>query len=120
MNPLVPLSSPPQACLGASKKRGALVRAAKASSEDRKHTWDVHRSVVCQYTAGTEYLAIPLRYLCPHPVLVSDAFMADLANFHHALALALTNIVQRWFTDKEAAFTTRMPLQYHEEELLQV
>ncbi|KAB8072666.1 hypothetical protein BDV29DRAFT_192350 [Aspergillus leporis] len=30
-----------------------------------------------------------------------------------------TNIVQRWFTGKEAAYPSRMPLERHEEELLQ-
>lgn len=42
------------------------------------------------------------------------------AEFHYALASALKNIVQRWFTDKEAAVPARMPLELHEKELLQV
>lgn len=113
------LSHMAQICPGVSKKSGALVSAADASREDRTHTDEVYRSVIFQYT-GPDTLPYPWRYMCSHTVLVSDQFMSDLKQFHDALASALNNIVQRWFTDKEAAFPTRMPLESHEEELLQV
>jgi hypothetical protein len=120
MSSISTLSCMPQICSGVSKKAGALVSAADASREDRAHANEVYRSVIFQYTGGTDTLPYPWRSMCPHPILVSDQFIMDLQQFHDALASALNNIVQRWFTDKEAAFPARMPLEPHEEELLQV
>jgi hypothetical protein len=39
---------------------------------------------------------------------------------HEALVEALKNIVPRWFSDVEARFPERMPLEKDEEELLKV
>lgn len=44
----------------------------------------------------------------------------DLERFHEALILALDNIVERWWKDKEAGFPVRMPLASEAEELLRV
>ena len=91
-----------------------------ASYKDRKHAEEVYYPVIFQYTGGPAHLPHGPRYMTAHPLLISDQFLADLRLFHEALALALSNIVQRWFTDKEAAFPTRMPLEPHEEDLLLV
>lgn len=114
-------SSPPlQICLSASKKDGTLVSAADASYEDRKCAAEAFHSTISQYTEGDTHLPYDLRFLSPHPILITDQFLANLRQFHEALAIALSNIVQRWFTDKEADFPTRMPIKPHEEEVLQV
>jgi hypothetical protein len=113
-------SHPPQICLSASKKSGVLVSAANASFVDRKYTEEIYLSVVFQYTSGLAPLPYELRYVNPNPVVVSRQFLDDLEQFHHALNIALNHIVQRWCSDKEAAFAKRMPLEPHEEELLQV
>lgn len=114
-------SSPPlQICLSASKKEGTLVSAADASYEDRKGAAEAFHSTISQYTEGNTHLPYDLRFLSPHPILITDQFLANLKQFHEALAIALSNIVQRWFTDKEADFPTRMPIEPHEEEVLQV
>jgi hypothetical protein len=118
-NPPSP-SHPPQICLSASKKSGVLLAPANASLEDRKYTEVVYLSVVFQYTSGLAHLPYELRYMNPHPVMVSRQFLDDLEQFHHAITTALNHIVQRWCSDKEAAFAKRMPLEPHEEELLQV
>lgn len=96
------------------------VSALDASYEDRKRAEEAYYPVIFQYTGGLTHLPYELRYMTPHPLLISDQFLADLRLFHDALAIALSNIVQRWFTDKEAAFPTRMPLEPHEEDLLLV
>lgn len=114
------LSRPLQVCLSASKRAGRLVSASDASSEDRQRAEEAYYSMLYQYTGGPVNLMYEPRFFTPHPILISDQFLAELKRFHEALAIALNNIVQRWFTDKDAAFPTRMPLMPHEEHLLQV
>lgn len=57
---------------------------------------------------------------CPRPILVSNQHQEQLAELHEALRIAVTDIVQRWWTDREARFPERMPLENEEEDLLQV
>lgn len=39
---------------------------------------------------------------------------------HEALGLAIEDIIERWWTDEEARFPQRMPLEPQEEDLLRV
>lgn len=57
---------------------------------------------------------------CPRPILVGKKHLKQLETLHDALVLAITDIVERWWTDTEACFPERMPLAKEEEELLQV
>ena len=57
---------------------------------------------------------------CPHPVLIAPTHQQRLKDLNNALALAITDIVSRWWTDSEAQFPQRMPLDPKEEALLQV
>lgn len=57
---------------------------------------------------------------CPRPILVTPEHQDQLLALHTALAAAITDIVQRWWTDSEARFPDRMPLGQAEEELLRV
>ncbi|KAL9607202.1 MAG: hypothetical protein Q9167_007862, partial [Letrouitia subvulpina] len=50
---------------------------------------------------------------------MSQQQLDELKEFHRLLDLALVNIVERWWRDKEARFPERMPLERHEEEVLQ-
>ncbi|PYH92778.1 hypothetical protein BO71DRAFT_15914 [Aspergillus ellipticus CBS 707.79] len=54
----------------------------------------------------------------PNPLLVPEQFRGDAAKLHEALVIGLTSIVERWWTDEQAAFPCRMPLEPHEEDLL--
>ncbi|KAM0259161.1 hypothetical protein ACHAPA_010895 [Fusarium lateritium] len=56
---------------------------------------------------------------CPRPVLVGRHHQQQLQDLHDALTAAITNIVQRWWSDTNARFPQRMPLEPEEEELLQ-
>ncbi|KAF5538989.1 multidrug transporter [Fusarium phyllophilum] len=56
---------------------------------------------------------------CPRPVLVGRHHQQQLKDLHEALIAALTDVVQRWWSDKDARFPERMPLEAKEEELLQ-
>lgn len=55
---------------------------------------------------------------CPSPILVNQRHQGHLERLHEALTSAITDIVQRWWSDTEANFPQRMPLAKNEEELL--
>lgn len=57
---------------------------------------------------------------CPRPILVGQHHQEQMEHLHEALALAIADIVQRWWTDPDARFPERMPLEKEEEELLKV
>ncbi|KAE8380411.1 hypothetical protein BDV26DRAFT_302844 [Aspergillus bertholletiae] len=55
---------------------------------------------------------------CPRPVLITQEHQQQLSELHTALVLAITDIVERWWSDSEAKFPERMPLERKEEDLL--
>ncbi|KAJ5206332.1 hypothetical protein N7491_003049 [Penicillium cf. griseofulvum] len=55
---------------------------------------------------------------CPCPVLTTQRHDDELRNLHLALKLAIEDIIERWWTDEEARFPLRMPLEPEEEDLL--
>ncbi|RBR24245.1 uncharacterized protein FIESC28_02978 [Fusarium coffeatum] len=56
---------------------------------------------------------------CPRPVLVGGHHQQQMQDLHEALTAAIMDIVQRWWSDTEARFPERMPLEAREETLLQ-
>ncbi|KAJ5771926.1 Zn-dependent exopeptidase [Penicillium odoratum] len=54
----------------------------------------------------------------PHPVLISRMHQEQAKNLHVALNLAIQDIIGRWWTDEDAKFPQRMPLESEEEDLL--
>lgn len=61
-----------------------------------------------------------LNAACPHPVLITDQHHDELSDLHQALNLAIEDIIDRWWTDEQAQFPQRMPLEQEEEDLLRV
>lgn len=57
---------------------------------------------------------------CPRPILIEKKHQKQLENLHEALTIAITDIVERWWTDQDAHFYDRMPLELQEENLLRV
>jgi hypothetical protein len=57
---------------------------------------------------------------CPCPVLTTQRHDDDMRNLHLALKSAIEDIIKRWWTDREARFPLRMPLESEEEDLLRV
>ncbi|CAP97475.1 hypothetical protein EN45_102970 [Penicillium chrysogenum] len=55
---------------------------------------------------------------CPCPVLTTQRHDDDMRNLHLALKSAIEDIIKRWWTDREARFPLRMPLESEEEDLL--
>ncbi|KAF9893973.1 hypothetical protein FE257_008944 [Aspergillus nanangensis] len=47
---------------------------------------------------------------CPRPILIADQHKEQLFKLHSALSTAITDIVERWWTDADARFPARMPL----------
>jgi hypothetical protein len=56
----------------------------------------------------------------PYPILGNEAHQRQLADLSEALVLAITDIVQRWWSDVHARFPERMPIDPLEEKLLRV
>ncbi|KAM5343713.1 hypothetical protein ACJ41O_012250 [Fusarium nematophilum] len=55
---------------------------------------------------------------CPRPILVGKHHQEQMQQLHEALVIAITDIVQRWWTDPKARFPERMPLEREEEKIL--
>lgn len=55
---------------------------------------------------------------CPRPILFTSSHQRKWSELHEALVLAITDIVERWWTDPAAHFPERMPLEPEEEDLL--
>ncbi|CAG8359023.1 unnamed protein product [Penicillium salamii] len=57
---------------------------------------------------------------CPQPILITARHHEELSELHQALNLAIEDIVERWWSDEQAQFPQRMPLEPGEEDLLRV
>ncbi|KAL4786817.1 Clavaminate synthase-like protein [Aspergillus varians] len=55
---------------------------------------------------------------CPRPILITPEHDQKVKDLHCALVLTITDIVGRWWIDKNARFPERMPLEAEEEGLL--
>ena len=78
------------------------------------------RSFLTDGAEGAKSLPPVFGRLSPYPLLASTGLVNELAALHTALSVAVTHIVERWWTDKTARFPQRMPLEEHEEAVLQV
>lgn len=56
----------------------------------------------------------------PRPILVSSEHQRQWKELNNALVSAITDIVERWWTDSVSKFPERMPLDPVEEDLLRV
>ncbi|KAJ9301140.1 hypothetical protein DTO271G3_1275 [Paecilomyces variotii] len=99
------------------------------TSEDLDHPADVESqerlNLVDQY--HSELLKISPRETwsgdahlksVPYPILGTEIHQQQLSTLSDALVLAITDIVERWWTDSAACFPERMPIEPVEEELL--
>lgn len=60
------------------------------------------------------------RMACPRPILVTRHHREQIVKLSKALTVALSDIVSRWWSDKQARFFERMPLKLEEENILKV
>ena len=101
-----------------SRQSRTLVTAEKASEDVRKADMDL-----MQTSLRSSCNVWPYEYNLrgsPHPIVVPKTNVSSLEIVHRLLSTAITDIVERWWTDPEARFPHRMPLEHHEEEVLRV
>ncbi len=107
-----------QISLSLSHHADKLVAAAVADKEKRKEDMLTMQESLLNSSSG--WLSEVYLRACPYPILIPRSKLHGLRNLHKILSIAITNIVERWWTDKEAHFPERMPLEKHEEEVLRV
>lgn len=92
----------------------------KPSQEAQDLRQEKLRLFLTEGEEGAKSLPPVFGRLSPYPLLASTGLVNELAALHTALSVAVTHIVERWWTDKEARFPEQMPLEEHEEAVLQV
>jgi hypothetical protein len=97
------LTHPSEANISLRRKEKIRLEASLEAS-CRRSTWPKDSHLACS----------------PHPILIDPQHDAAVRAIHEALVLAITSIVERWWTDSKANFPQRMPLEPQEEALLQV
>ncbi|CAJ0546685.1 Ff.00g013120.m01.CDS01 [Fusarium sp. VM40] len=55
---------------------------------------------------------------CPRPILVGSHHERQMRDLHEALTIAISDIIDRWWSDGDARLWERMPLNEDEEDLL--
>jgi hypothetical protein len=112
-----PLSDISQISLSLSIERNAISPASAASTWRQDHEVDIIRRK-CIDEFGQEPGFNIHKRLAPFNICLSQSFAAHVRDIHRLLDRALVDIVERWFTDVNANFPTRMPIERHEEDLL--
>ena len=107
-----------QVSLGLSVQSGELTNAERASEEQKAVDLANMRASL---QSSTELWPHSFHLqACPYPLVIPRRQLDDLEIFHESLNSAITNIVERWWTDGEARFPERMPLESLEEDVLRV
>ena len=82
--------------------------------------WEKLHSALISKCPGNLWPNDSYRAACAIPILINKAHKSQLQNLHEALTIALNDIVCRWWSDRDARFPDRMPLEKEEEDLLKV
>ncbi|KAL6916552.1 hypothetical protein ACHAP8_007027 [Fusarium lateritium] len=107
-----------QVSVSRSAEEKRLIPAYCSSLARRAKELEILRKNILTDAKGTELaFGIQSRF-SPHPVAVSDTLYSRMAQLHVLLGRVFIDIVDRWFTDENARFPERMPLDPSEESLL--
>ncbi|KAI9035032.1 uncharacterized protein KD926_004706 [Aspergillus affinis] len=104
----------------APPKGGEYKSISSCDSEKRKYLQD-HKAVqesLLEFSTADSWHKSALTAFVPRPILVSSEHKRRINEINDALVSAITDIVERWWTDIEARFPDRMPLEPAEEDLL--
>ncbi|CRG82759.1 hypothetical protein PISL3812_00105 [Talaromyces islandicus] len=117
MGSLVNTPNHQQVCMSTTDKVGRLVLAIDATKEDRNKEAEAYQKIIPLihqpgYNPKDETLS-------PHPILTDKSFLQCVRYTHDALVKAVINIVDRWWSDTDANFPARMPLEAPVEAALQ-
>ena len=107
-----------QIAIGLSNETQELVAAKKTSEESR--AVDLKEMQASLLSSAPVWPFDTYRQSSPYPILVTKQQICNLEALHICLSIAITDIVERWWTDKEARYWERMPIEGHEEDLLRV
>ncbi|KAK4139905.1 aerobactin siderophore [Dichotomopilus funicola] len=107
-----------QVSLGASTIPGIFVSPEDAGQDTRVMEDKCIQEALVRNTAPYGQVPRAAVQLNPHPAVIPMKFLEDLNLFQQALAVALVDLVDRWWTDEEADFPSRMPLEPRAESLL--
>ncbi|KPM41505.1 hypothetical protein AK830_g5103 [Neonectria ditissima] len=100
-----------QVSLLVTKDAEVLVPPEKADANARIMENEVVQEAFRRHVAPYGQLPRDVRQLNAHPTVLPMKFLKNLERFREALALALDSIIDRWWTDEEADFPSRMPLE---------
>ena len=107
-----------QISLSLSTERNAIAPATCANNSRLERDLKAVRDHVGPLFAPAK-IPIPLHLrMSPFNICITRHFARTLESVHRLLDRALVDIVERWFTDTEANFPSRMPLESHEEEVI--
>ncbi|KAL3480804.1 hypothetical protein BJX99DRAFT_254137 [Aspergillus californicus] len=106
-----------QICWSVTDAIGQPVPAIDANKRDRSSEAEAYRRLI-PLTQQPGHNPTE-ETLFPHPVLTDKSFLVRMRHTHDALVKAVVNIVHRWWTDTDANFPARLPLEKHVEEVLQ-
>ena len=106
-----------QISVSLSVERGAIAPAALTSPDRRGKDLQSVRNAVLEEHGGPIAANLHERHP-PFNICISERFVSHVREIHRLLDRALVDIVERWFSDKDADFPNRMPLEKHEEDLL--
>lgn len=106
-----------QISLSLGVEGGAIAPATATNQARRERDLNTIRQHIHQTLGGP----LPFNLHERHPpfnICITSAFASQVEDIHKLLDRSLIDIVERWFSDEEAEFPSRMPLEKHEEDLL--
>jgi hypothetical protein len=107
-----------QISLSLSVEKNAIALATSASASRLERDLKTIREYLEPIATPAE-LPIPIHMrLPPFNICITRDFARKVESVHRLLDRALVDIVERWYTDAQADFPARMPLEAHEEDLL--
>ncbi|OJJ29768.1 hypothetical protein ASPWEDRAFT_121712 [Aspergillus wentii DTO 134E9] len=107
-----------QICLASTKSAKSPVSPKSTPSEIQRQQFEKFNSHFAAISQGAKKYPNGFHRVPPYPLLVSQSLVERMKRLHEALSIALTDVVERWWTDEKAAFPSRMPVEGEEEEIL--
>ncbi|KAL8651647.1 MAG: hypothetical protein Q9210_003135 [Variospora velana] len=105
-----------QLSLGLTRRKSRLVTVEIADGEAREADYNELQDNLHSLSPVWPH-ALDVK-ACPHPLIVPQSQLLRLEKVHQLLSSAITNIVERWWSDEGACFPYRMPLEPLEEKTL--
>ena len=107
-----------QISLSLSAEQNAIAPATAASYARHLRDLETVRSSVLEQNDGHPITFFFNERLSPFNIAITPDFSSQVRSLHRLVDKALIDVIERWYSDKEANFPSRMPLETHEDELL--